>query len=196
MKDEACTLDLDKLLWQIIIYDDEKAFEKLFCLFYPVLCVYAKRFIESQESREDIVQDVFVGFWEDRKTIKIETSIRCYFMTAVKNRCLNYLRKEKHSLRYQNFLQEQSKVNEFDNKDEIILLRELYELLDKALAKLPNDYRYIIEMHQFENKSYEEIAEALSISVSTAKRYKANATDLLKKELKDYLPALFFIIMH
>lgn len=179
--------DPDKLLWNTVVNDDEKAFEKLFGLFYPPLSVYAKKYIQQQEIREDIVQDVFANLWEDRKKLNITTSIRNYLIISVRNHCINYLRREGLSRQYTEFVSTNQFALEEETND-FYLLTELNELLDKTLAKLPETYRIVFEMHRMEGKSYEEIAETLQISVRTAKRYKSLVMDMLKKELKDYLP--------
>lgn len=180
------TQDTEFLLWNTVVNDDEKAFENLFCLFYPALSIYARRYIEDQAIREDIVQDVFVILWESRKRLAIKTSIRNYLILSVRNHCLNYLKKEGLSLQYQEFIS--TEENSDDN--DVYLLSELYNLFEKALNKLPETYRIVFEMHRLEGKSYEEIANELNISVRTAKRYKSQVIEVLKVELKDYLPLI------
>ncbi len=182
----------DLLLWKTAVNDDEKAFEKLFNLFYPALSMYAKRFIEERAIREDIVQDVFAILWEDRKKLAITSSVRNYLIVSVRNHCLNHLRKEGLSRQYEDFISEKRSVSDLEEED-VYLLTELHELLDKALAKLPDTYRIIFEMNRMEGKNYEEIAETLNISVRTAKRYKSQVIEILKKELKDYLPLIAFL---
>ncbi|WP_347394427.1 sigma-70 family RNA polymerase sigma factor, partial [Parabacteroides leei] len=77
-----------------------------------------------------------------------------------------------------------------ENNDDFYTLTELQELLAKALNKLPEDYRRVFILNRFEDKSYGEIAESMDISTRTVERYKNKAIELLKKDLKDYLPLL------
>lgn len=194
MSDQEYNRDTELLLWKTVVNDDEKAFEKLFSLFYSALAVYARRYIEEQAIREDIVQDVFVTLWENRKRLTITTSIRSYLTLAVRNHCLNYLKKEGINRQYQELDSAEESMNEHD----VYLLSELYDLLEKALNKLPETYRLVFEMHRFDGKNYDEIARELQISVRTAKRYKSQVIELLKDELKDYLPlySLLFSILN
>ena len=60
--------------------------------------------------------------------------------------------------------------------------------LYQTLEKLPPEYRLAFELNRLENKSIEEIAEIMGVSCRTVKRYKSKAIEILKKELKDYLP--------
>lgn len=182
--------DPEYLFLKTVVSDDEKAFEKLFELFYSPLSVYAKKYIDERTLREDIVQDVFASLWEDRKRLSITSSVRNYLIVSVRNGCLNHLHREGLSRRYQEFLS--TKHLDADNED-VYLLTELQELLNKALAKLPATYRIVFEMHHMEGKDYNEIAATLNISVRTAKRYKSQVVEVLKEELKDYLTLLALI---
>lgn len=185
----------DILLWKTAVNDDEKAFEKLFSLFYPTLSMYAKRYIEERAVCEDIVQDVFAILWEDRKKLVITSSVRNYLIVSVRNHCLNYLRKEGLTRQYEDFISEKNKASDLEEED-VYLLTELHELLDKALSKLPDTYRIVFEMNRMEGKGYEEIADTLNISVRTAKRYKSQVIETLKKELKDYLPLIALLSLN
>ena len=180
--------EAEGLFMKMTINNDKKDFEKIFKLFYPALFLFAKKYIEEPHIREDIVQDVFVALWEDREKLIITSSLRKYLIVAVKNNCLNYIRKEKLSQQYMESVPENNFIS--DSEDDIYTLTELKELLEKALAKLPDKYRIVFELHRFEGKKYEEIAEKLNLSVRTVKRYKEYAIDALKKDLKDYLPLI------
>ena len=184
----------ENLLWKMTVNNDEKAFEKIFSLFYPVLFMFAKKYIEEQHAREDIVQDIFVSLWEDRKKLTINTSLRNYLLVAVRNNCINYLRKEKLILQYQGSVLN----NSFSTSDEenAYTLTELKRLLEEALDKLPENYRIVFEMHRMEGIKHEEIAEKLNISVRTVKRYQSQAIEELKKSLKDYLPLVTLYLFH
>ena len=68
------TESIEYLLWSISNNDDQVAYRSLFEQYYVSLCQFARRYIDDQETREDIVQDVFFTIWEKRKTIIPYTS--------------------------------------------------------------------------------------------------------------------------
>lgn len=183
------TDNIDYLLWSISNKDDQTAYRSLFEQYYVALCQFARRYIDDQETREDIVQDVFFTIWEKRKTISPTISARNYLVTCVRNLCLNYLRDQGYKQDYETNIQKRIPAY-VENQDDIYTLQELRELLNKTLAKLPPEYRLAFEMNRFENKSIEEIAEIMGVSDRTVKRYKSKAIEILKEELKDYLPLL------
>ena len=139
-----------------------------------------------KETREDIVQDVFFAIWENRSRISVKTSARSYLVTCARNHCLNYLQRN-HERYYESLIQEQIPIYA-ESSEELYTWEELQTLLRQALDKLPENYRLAFEKNRFENKSYGEIAEEMQISIRTVERYKNKATELLKTELKDYLP--------
>ena len=42
----------------------ERAFKQLYEDYYAPFCLYAKRFVDDKEVREDIVSDVFTSLWD------------------------------------------------------------------------------------------------------------------------------------
>ena len=46
----------------------ERAFKQLYEEYYAPFCLYAKRFVDDKETREDIVSDVFTSLWDKLDT--------------------------------------------------------------------------------------------------------------------------------
>lgn len=72
--------------------------------------------------------------------------------------------------------------------------RRINTKIEKAILNLPESYRVAFEMHRFQNKTYQEIAEELNISSKTVDYRIQQALKQLRKELKDYLPLLLFFL--
>lgn len=71
---------------------DIAAFNLLFQSIYLPLYIHCRKFIPDPEEAKDLLQNVFLRFWEKREEIDIQTSINAYLYRAVQNECLNYLR--------------------------------------------------------------------------------------------------------
>lgn len=189
MKDFSST---DQLFWRIAIKDDEEAFQTLFFDFFSSLCVFAHRYIDSWEICEDVVQDTFFKIWKNRKTIEIKTSGRNFLLTSVKNSCIDYIRKKD--------LEQQWKDKETQSKhlaasEDLYSHVELEEMLNAALAKLPDNIREVFEMNRFEGKTYREIAEERNISIKTVEAQMTKALKILRVELADYLPLVLLFLL-
>lgn len=181
---------IDFLLRSIMLHDDEVAFRYLFERYYASLCLFAKRFIEERETREDIVQEVFFHLWEKRKQLSVSVSAQNYLLTSVRNGCLNYLRKQEQQQPFDEAILDRPDGEEGDR---LFQLRELEALLAQTLAKLPTEYRLAFELSRMEGKSMEEVATQMGVSIRTVERYRDKALTLLRSELKDYLP-LFLLL--
>ena len=94
-------MDTNNQTKEFFLYEEMKrgkeyAFDFFFNYYYPGLCVYAHKIISLQEEEaRDIVQDIFVKFWNDREKSDIRFSVRSYLFVSVKNKCFDLLRKKK-----------------------------------------------------------------------------------------------------
>ncbi len=186
IKDHAQEL----FLFQEMKEGKEYAFDFFFNYYYPGLCVYAQNLIFiAEEDAKDLVQDVFLKFWNNRNKITIHNSVRAYLFTSIKNKCLDYLKKAKKSL---NLNEDIALVDQADASFETFVLSELEALFAASLEKLPERCREVFELSRFEGLKNREIAEKLNLSEKTIENQMTKALRILKTELRDYLPLFFF----
>ena len=175
-------------LYQEMKRGKEYAFDFFFNYYYPGLCVYAQKMVSIPEQEaKDLVQNVFIKFWNDREKTNILFSIRSYLFVSVKNKCLDLLRKKTKNLKVQEI------TNEHDATDESFdtyVLSELETLFNKSLEKLPQRCREVFELSRFHGLKNREIAAKLNLSEKTVENQVTKALHILKEELKDYLPLL------
>lgn len=158
-----------------------KEFDVFFKEHYPLFLSFACRYLDEEEAR-DILQDVFTLFWERRKDFSSLIAIKAFFYRTIANRCLNVLRHEEVKQRYTD-----ANLTEMESEESIkenIIREETYFLMYKKLKELKPREQEII-MLSLQDKSNQEIAEMLSISLSTVKTHKMHAYQRLRKELED-----------
>jgi len=68
---------------------DIKAFEDVFRRYYSPLCWYAMSITGSMEAAEEIVEELFYGFWRDRERLPLFRSMKSYLYIAVRNQSFN-----------------------------------------------------------------------------------------------------------
>lgn len=176
----------EQLLLQQIRSGDEMAFEKLFHQFYERLARYAWTILEDTDAAEEIVQDIFVKFWENRSDIEIHTALRPYLFKAVHNRCLNvisHLNVRRDYQKEQTFAEPTMHWPVTDQLNE----KELRNRIFQAMEKLPPECRKVFRLSRFEELSYREISEFLNISVKTVENQMGKALRIMRSELSDYL---------
>ena len=175
--------------------NDEKEFRKLYEEYYAPFCIYAKRFINDMAICEDIVSDVFDSLLDKRNSIELKKdTATAYLKICVRNSCLNYLKHLEYEWNYNELCQKQPPVYATES-DSVYTLNELYDMLFKALERLPQNYRIVFTKNFFEGKTHAEIAEELNLSVKSINRYKQKTMDMLRKEFKEYLPVLLYLIV-
>ena len=166
---------------------DRKAFTLLFDYYYTGLVVLADRYLHDLELSEDIVQSVFVRLWENRQSIQ-SSSIRYYLSNAVKNNCIDLIRKKETQEKY---VRRQMDGN-VDNGIDFWAETELEQMIEKSIANLPPRCAEIFRMSRFDGLKTHEIAEKLHLSNRTVETQISNALKVLRKDLKDYLFQIFF----
>ena len=163
------------------------SFNYFFDYYYSGLCVYAKNFTGDLNTSEEVVQDVFVRFWEKRQNIEIESSVRFYLFKTVYNQCMNLLKHKKVELNYI-LNQKNREDNLYEEQWSLYNETELRQALDNAISKLPQRCREVFVLSRFENLKNKEIAEKLGITEKTVENQINKALRVLRMELKDFLP--------
>ena len=161
---------------------DVEAFSRLFRQSYEPLCLYARRFVHDLDTAENIVQDVFVRFWDNRETLAIHTSLRSYLFTAVRNCCLNQIKHGRFSFSLTG--EEHQPAYSSNQPDAQIESDELAAAIGKAIGELPPKCREIFSLAKFDGLSYQEIAEIQNVSINTVKTQLKRALKSLSKSLR------------
>ena len=135
-----------------------EAFRELFSEFYNSLVLFAMGFVEQQDVAEDIVQEVLIRLWENRRHYQDITCLRSFVYTMIRNQSLNLIRNRKRSSQHFHFLPEEEENNFFN----ILVEEESNRLLFNAINTLAPQSAAIIQL-SLQGLKNEEIARELSI---------------------------------
>lgn len=166
---------------------DVKAFEILFKSYHTPLCLYAAGITGSMDIAEEIVQDIFYYFWKEKQKLPILHSVKSYLYKAVRNEALQYCEHLNVRNRYKESVLSEKSEASLSGPEENIELKELTELVNGTLKKLPERRLKIFYMHRFQGMKYAEIATALSVSIKTVEAEMSKALQTLRKEVEDYI---------
>lgn len=181
----------DIWLFASIQNGDQKAFDRFFLKYYPVLCSYANQYVDF-ENGEEIVQEIMIWLWENKEVVVIESSPISYLFRAVRNNCLKQINKDELRKNILTILYSHSDTP-YDDPD-FYIVEELTSKIEKALQELPESYREAFEMNRFQDMTYQEIATKLNISSKTVDYRIQQALKILRVKLKDYLPLLLGLL--
>lgn len=168
-------------------------FEDLFKSQYSNLCAIANSFLKDLDASEEVVQAVFVKFWENRNSVEIKQSFNGYLATAVKNNCLNQLKHLKVTEAYKEHNKREIEYEESRERHE----NDGNELSDKiklSIDQLPEGRKKIFILSRYEGLKYREIADKLGISIKTVENQMGSALKFLKNELSEYIVSLLLLL--
>lgn len=92
---------------------NKKEFDLFFQKYYTLFLSFACRYRLDAEEARDIVQDVFIAFWEQHENFSSIIAIKAFFYRSISNRCLNYLKHEDVKNRYAESQAEEMESEEF-----------------------------------------------------------------------------------
>jgi RNA polymerase sigma-70 factor (ECF subfamily) len=174
----------DQALLKRLIADDEEAFYELYATYKKRLIYYIMRFVKSEDSAEDIFQDVFTSVWQNRHMFDSNTSFTSYLYAMVRNRVLNQFRTLSHQEKFLQYINTKA-IDYTDNTEETIKVNDLYEALEKAIKLLSDRQREIFEMSRKDQLSHAEIAEKLGISINTVQQHLSSSLHIIRNYLKN-----------
>jgi RNA polymerase sigma-70 factor, ECF subfamily len=167
-----------------VVAGDRLAWRALFERHKDFVFSIAYRFMGDEHDARDVLQDVFVALFAQASRYKPTGAFRSYLWRLVANRCLN--ERARAHRRLQTDLGEQlAALPDTENKEPHRLLeaRETTEAVRAAILALPERQRFAVILSRYEGSSYEEIAEALSCSVSSVESLLFRARQSLAKSL-------------
>lgn len=148
--------------------------DRLFRQFYKPLRAYAYRIVNDVDDAEDVVQDVFMGVWTNRETLRAEDNIRTYLFRAVYNRSLNLMTLKRYT-------EEDSLdqlVDEINlnyavtvNPEHFMAAAQIHDEIELFVATLSPGVRDIFLASRKEGLKIREIAERMNISSKTVEKH-------------------------
>jgi RNA polymerase sigma-70 factor (family 1) len=160
----------------------ESAYRQLFELYYQKLVVFAMKYLGDLEIARDLVQDLFLSIYESRRSISIQTSLKSYLYSAVKNRCLNHIKHKAVREKHTNTIIHSENGRDQD-LEEKINATELEARIFEIVSQLPDKCRQIFIMSRVDGKRNREIADELKLSVRTVETQISKALKTLKDNL-------------
>jgi RNA polymerase sigma-70 factor, ECF subfamily len=165
---------------------DISVFEKVFREYYAPLTLFASTLVKDREVAEEIVQEFFYYYWNNRHSIEIQSSLKSYFFQSIRNRALKHIRHENVKQRYVAGVMDNTPAGSHIYELNVYELKELEEKVQVILNRLPATCSRIFSMSRFEGMTYKQIADKLSISVKTVEANMSKALAGFREGLKTY----------
>ncbi|MDR1203483.1 MAG: RNA polymerase sigma-70 factor [Tannerellaceae bacterium] len=181
-----------------MINQRKEKYAKVYAIYFPKLVRFSEAYILSRDEAENLVQDVFLYLWEHPELFDSLKNIRAFIFTMVKNKCVDYLRKQTQDRNQKRPFAEIEEneltlrlysLQSFD--EDILSHTEIDTIIQDAIYALPARCREIFVLSRFDGLKHKEIASLLNISTHTIESQIAIALRRLKAELRNYFSLLF-----
>ncbi len=161
------------------------SFEIYFKFYYRRLCIYLRTIVQDKEVIEEIVQELFIHIWENRKSIDPYDNYRSYVYVSARNRVLNYFKGEKAKIRLLENLKYITKTSE-NNVEQTLNEKELSLAYNKSIDELPPKCREIFVLIKFNDLTYQEASKILGLSIKTIETQMGRALRRIRISLQEY----------
>ena len=159
--------------------ESNNQFEKLYKRFQPSLINYAYYLTRSSEDSVELVNDVFLSVWNKRNRLKLDSNLKTYLYTAVKNRSINYIKKNKLVTVFDEQI---DTLSDFE-ADHSLLEKEQLIIIQQIMNDLPSKCKQVFAMSRIDQLSNKEIASLLDISIKTVEAKITKALKIFRKKL-------------
>jgi len=140
----------------------------------------AMKMINDSETVSDIVQEIFIYFYEKNKQGKQVEYPKSWLYRATVNKCIDFI---KQNSKFESL---STNVEFIDNREKL----DKAKIIQQALLKLKPTERSLIILYS-EGLSYKELAEATDIKFSSIGKTLSRTLKKLKVELKKKEDELF-----
>jgi len=162
-------------------HGEHNAYDEIYLHYYKPLYDFVHTLVRSHEDAEDIIHNVFINVWENRKNIEPEQGIHRYLFVVARNLAMRHFRRKKSENNYMQYKWLQSPVEHA--ADEAFAVKEVDALVEVAISRMPRVRRQIFRMFYQDNLSYEQIADRLGMNKATVANHLSHA----KKDIRSML---------
>lgn len=186
------TVDADALLVQRALGGDDLAFEVLVVKYQRRVAAAIRALVRDPRITEELAQEVFLRVHGALADFSPSGNFRAWILAIARNAASSYLRSG------QNRLDDRSAGEAADDDDpaprshagsaeEEAAARQLFDLIDRAIAELPPAQRSALLMREIDGLDYRAIAAALGVPVNTAKSYLFRAREAVAARVRPLL---------
>lgn len=133
-------------------------------------------YVKDWSAAEDVVQDVFIKFFQTEGQFRQEASLKTYLTKMTANRAKDYLR----SWKYKKHVLFENVFGQTNSVEEHVVENEQLATLEKLLFQLPIKYREPLILYYYNEQSITQIAHDLQLNENTLKTRLRRAKQQMK----------------
>lgn len=165
---------------------DQAAFRELFSRMTPMLLRVVQRHVGRPADAQDVVQQAWLQLHRARMDFKREMKLRPWVLTIALNLARDLLRRR--GRRPEANIDDHVIVDPKASAGAATDSADTAAQVRAALARLPHDQREVIELHWFEELSFNEIAQIVAASPGAVRVRAHRGYEALRKSLGSNVP--------
>lgn len=174
---------------------DEKAFTEIFHRYDDIVYSFAFKVCRNEEKAKETLQDTFVNVFRKLHQFDGKSKFSTWLYSIVANNCL--MKRRQKQIEKRGFSLDAATGEQTEESNEPVSTEysplthlmndELKAQLDTAIQKLPLEYRIVFVLRDMEEKSTEDVAAILHLSVPAVKSRLHRARAFLREQLYQYV---------
>ena len=151
---------------------DQSAFEQLVRLYEKRVFALTSRMCRNPADAEEAAQETFLAAWQGLPFFRGDSSFSTWLYRLASNACVDLLRREGRHQPAVSLDDEDAAIDVADDAPsphDLAERSELRQQIEEGLAALPPDYRQVLILRELHQRSYDEIADILSLDLGTVK---------------------------
>jgi RNA polymerase sigma-70 factor (family 1) len=174
----------EKILLERISNGDEAAFKIIYDTYRHKIVYIAWKFLRSEARAEDVLQEIFLKVWIQRKNLAHIEHFSSWINTLTRHHLYNALRKLSNDQAFLAVLGSHPVLREHNNVLEAMTSRELESALQSAVARLTPQERKMYELSRVEGMTHDQIARHMDVSKETVKKHLTNALQKIRTHIR------------
>lgn len=148
---------------------DRKAFQRLVRQYQEKVRGLVYSILSDPDAMDDLVQEIFIKVYTSINRFEHRSNLGTWIYRIAVNHCRDEIRRRRVRRFFSMEKMELDPMEMSPTADKALLKKERIELVRWGLSKVSEKHRTIIVLRDFEDMSYEQIAEVLNLELGTVK---------------------------
>ena len=172
---------IDVELYEDFLNGNNEAFNKIAIKYQNQLINFINGYVKNTDIAEDLAQDTFLYVLVNKKEYDFKYTLKTYLYTIAKCRAINYLKKEKKKIEFNQ--DELYQIEEIDFDADIVKSKNI-EIIRENIQNLKYEYKLVIYLRDFQDFQYKDICKILNKNMYQVKVLIHRARKALKKQIE------------
>lgn len=185
------TVDVDAQLVSRAQNGDRMAYDFLMVRYQHRVAGHLHTFVKDPQEVSDLTQETFLKAWQGLSNFRQDSQFYTWIYRIATNTALTYLSRRKTPVLETDLSEAgrseyESVSSQQPDPENAYAVIELQEVIEAAMALLPEDQRETLHLREWQGMSYQDIAEALEVPVGTVRSRIHRARDFIDRSIDQW----------